>query len=65
MEKNIFIHKLIGLTTEDAIRLIKDNNFISRIAYEDGEHFIITMDICVDRINLEIEEGIVVSAHFG
>ena len=65
MEQNIFIHKLIGLTTEYAIQLIKDNNFTSRIVYEDGEHFIITMDLRFDRINLEIEEGIVVSAHFG
>ena len=62
---DIFLHKLIGLTTDDAILLIKDNNFTSRIVYEDGEHFILTMDLCFDRVNLEIEEGIVVSANFG
>ncbi len=60
-----FLHKLIGLKTEDAIRLLNENNFKSRIVYEDGEHFIITMDLRFDRVNLEIEEGFVVSAHFG
>lgn len=60
-----FLHKLIGLKTEDAIRLLKLFSFKSRIVYEDGEHFIITMDLRFDRVNLEIEEGFVVSAHFG
>jgi hypothetical protein len=36
-----------------------------RVMTEDGEHFVLTMDYRPERLNVELENGIVVDARWG
>ena len=59
--------EVIGLTEEKAIELIENKSgmIMYRIVKRDGENFPVTMDYRLDRINLEITEGIVTYAYVG
>jgi hypothetical protein len=51
---------LIGHTIEKARELLKAyNNFRLRIVKQDGVSRVITMGYCIDRLNINVEEGIV------
>lgn len=64
MDKD-FLQKLIGKEEKEAIKLIEDNNYKSRIVSRDGNHYIVTKDYKTDRINLDIDLGVVTYASFG
>jgi hypothetical protein len=59
--------EVIGLPEEKAIELIENKSgmIMYRIVKRDGENFPVTMDYRLDRINLEITEGIVTYAYVG
>lgn len=59
--------EVIGLTEEEAIELIenKSGQIVYRIVKRDGESFPVTMDYRLDRINLEITQGVVTYAYVG
>lgn len=56
---------LIGLSEEDAIKMCSDSEYQYRIVRRDSENFIITMDLRFDRINLEIDDGVVTKCDLG
>lgn len=58
---------IIGKTEQEAIEMInnKGGQVTYRIVKRDGESFPVTMDYRMDRINLEIENGIIASASVG
>ena len=57
--------EVIGMEKHAAIVKIENAGCVARIVAEDGEHFIVTMDMRADRLNLEVVQGKVVSAHRG
>lgn len=59
--------EIIGKTEQEAIKIIdnKGGQVTYRIVKRDGESFPVTMDYRMDRINLEIENGIITSATVG
>jgi hypothetical protein len=59
------ISALVGMTEADAVSLIDGVGWTSRISARDGESFVLTMDYRTDRVNLEIEDGIVTVATIG
>lgn len=59
------IKTLIGLTTEEGKNLSKKNNMKFRIIREDDEIFMVTSDFLIDRVNVEIDNGIIVKSAIG
>lgn len=53
------MEKLIGKKLEEAVTDIKGNGLTPRIVREDNKNHIITMDLRMDRVNLEVDKGIV------
>lgn len=60
-----FLESLKGKTEVEARELCKDTEYTVRKVREDGEHFIITMDLRFNRINLELENGLIVKCDIG
>jgi hypothetical protein len=56
---------LIGLPLDDAVAVAMTHGFSIRLAREDGADFILSMDLNVRRINLEVVDGRVFSASAG
>jgi len=56
---------LIGKTEEEAKILIEESGFYWCVTKRDDRYFVVTMDYRMSRINLEIEDRIVVSANIG
>lgn len=50
---------LEGLSIKDARELAEKNKKIVRVIVEDGEPLIVTSDLRSDRINVEVENGVV------
>lgn len=57
-----FENTVIGMETKECYDYLDTNQFIRRTIREDTNSFPVTDDLRVDRINLEIEKGIVVEA---
>lgn len=60
--------QVIGMSEAKAIETIESNQdeaLITRVLRRDDESFIATMDYRLDRINLEIDDGIVTTANIG
>ncbi len=57
--------ELLGLTVDKATQLATGWGYQVRIVREDGDWFVLTMDLQSRRINLEIENGLVVQAGAG
>jgi hypothetical protein len=55
----------VGLARDEAIAAAEADDRSWRIAREDGEEFVLTMDYRPDRINFEIDAGVVTSAWMG
>jgi len=60
-----YLLDLIGRSKENAISKIEYDEFVYRIIKEDGIYYMMTMDHKPNRINLEIENDIIISANFG
>lgn len=56
-----FGKSIVGLSEEDAVNLIKQDNRVYRVAQRDSEKYSLTMDFSPDRINLFIEKSKVIS----
>lgn len=57
--------KLIGLTEEKALEALKDVGFFGRITFRDGKSLMRTMEFRNNRVNLSIENGLVIGAKIG
>ena len=60
-----FLKSLIGLTKDDCIKLCNENNYDCRIMREDDNKYLGTCDLRFDRINLELDNGIVSACSIG
>ena len=60
-----FLEQLIGLPEPEARFLCKENEWVFRVTYQDGNHFIVTMDLSFNRINVHIDKGIITKADIG
>lgn len=65
MIANDLLPRLIGMIEKDAYQLISNAGFFPRITKRDNKAYICTRDYRTDRINLEIENDIVVKADVG
>jgi hypothetical protein len=57
--------RVIGKTEQDAIKAIAELELRVRISKRDGIPNVLTRDRRPDRINLEVESGVVVGASIG
>lgn len=57
--------ELIGMSKQDAIELAKARNVTMRIVVENGEHFMVTDDYWMNRLNIEIKDNKVVKVSRG
>lgn len=58
-------NNLVGLTEAEAGAKLKEQGSSYRISSRDGEYYIVTMDLRMDRYNLHIENGKVISFEMG
>lgn len=56
---------LLSKNKEDAVKIAEENFFKTRVLKEDGKAFMGTMDYNVNRLNFEIEKGLVVKVSKG
>ena len=56
---------VIGMEKQAALDLITGSGLRARIETEDGEHFILTMDLDNNRLNLTVTDGKVTSVRRG
>jgi hypothetical protein len=59
------LESLIGLTKEEGRKLCLDNDYKIRVTREDSNNYVITMDLRFDRINLELDNGIITKCDIG
>lgn len=65
INKENLLKDLIGMTKESGSRLCRENDYEVRITREDSINYVITMDMKFNRINLEIEEGLIAKCDVG
>lgn len=56
---------LVGLTKEQAEAAAAKAGYTVRVTQEDGQMFPMTMDYRTNRINIEVEDGVVTAASVG
>lgn len=57
--------RVVGMPEAEAAETISDAGFISRITERDGQPLASTADYRTDRINLAVDDGVVVGVEFG
>jgi hypothetical protein len=62
---NELLESLIGMNKESGTELCKENDYKVRIKREDSNNYAITMDLRFDRINLEIDKGLITKCDIG
>ena len=64
-ESKELLESLIGMTEDNGLKLCKENDYDTRIVREDSNNYAITMDLRFNRINLEIDNGIITKCDIG
>lgn len=54
-----------GKTLEEATQYAKDGGYTVRIVEQDGQSFMLTMDVNQSRINFRVKNGYVIDAYGG
>lgn len=65
MTKREFLLKIINLPEEEAFEFAKLEGYKARVTENNGMYYIVTMDLNTGRVNLRLEDGIVIGANFG
>ena len=60
-----FLESLLGLSEEEAVNRCIDNGHRVRVTRTDDRYYIITMDLRFDRVNLELDNGVITKADVG
>lgn len=60
-----FLKSLIGMGKDDGFELCEENDYKFRITREDSNNYIITNDLRFDRINIEIDNGLITKCDIG
>lgn len=63
MEKDVSIY--IGQNKEDFESYCDENNIDYRILSEDDNHYIVTADLKMNRLNIHLNAGIITSIYLG
>jgi hypothetical protein len=63
--KKELLDSLIGMDVESGSKLCKENGYVVRITREDSLNYMVTMDLRFDRINLEIDNGLITNFGIG
>lgn len=61
----LILDSVIGKTLDQAKELAGFSGFSVRVTRVDEERYFVTMDLRFDRINLELENGIIVNSNIG
>lgn len=64
-QRAIFIEGLIGTVEAAAVQKLLDAGLTPRICRRDEQWMVVTRDLRTDRVNLQLEGGVVVKAHIG
>ena len=62
---DLILESLIGKSLNEANQLAGFNGFAIRVTREDSTNYTVTMDLRFDRINLQIDNGVVTSCNIG
>lgn len=62
---DILAGNVVGRTKEEAVRMVETAGCVLRVTVEDGNHFVCTRDYRTDRINVNVEGGVVKAADVG
>lgn len=65
MEEKELLEVLIGMDRDMGRDLCKENGYSVRVTREDETNYAITMDFRLDRINLELDKGIITKCGVG
>ncbi len=65
MTETEILDTLLGMSKDLANELCLHNGYTTRVTGSDGEHFIVTMDFRMDRINLILIDDIVTESSIG
>lgn len=60
-----FAATVIGMSESEAIAVIEAEGYVARVVARDGEHFMVTEDYSVTRINLVVVDDTVTEATVG
>jgi hypothetical protein len=64
-ESKELLESLIGMTEDNGLKLCKENDYDFRVVRQDSNNYAITMDLRFNRINLEIDNGIITKCDIG
>ena len=64
-DKNLLLQSLIGKPLEQAKELAGFNGFAIRVTREDSTNYMVTMDIRFDRIDVQIDNGVITKNDIG
>lgn len=62
---DLILQSLIGKSLNEATQIAGFNGFAIRVTREDSTNYLDTMSLRFDRINLQIDNGIVTSCNIG
>lgn len=62
---DLLLESLIGKTLNEAKELASFNGFSIRISREDNNNFTLTMNMRFDRIDIELDNGLVTKSKIG
>lgn len=62
---DLLLESVIGKTLDQANHLAGFSGFTIRVVRENGESYMITADLKLTRINVEIENGLVIKSYLG
>ena len=64
-ENQIILESLIGKSLERARELAGFNGFTIRVTREDSTNYMVTMDMRFDRIDVQIDSGLITKCNIG
>lgn len=63
--KKLDLENLIGKNKYDAQKIVESHGYIFRITSENGNYYMITCDFKTNRVNVKIEDDLIVEADLG
>lgn len=63
--RQIDVSAYVSLTLEEAINKAQENELIYRIVKRDGERFMVTMDLKMNRLNFTVDNNIITNCKVG
>jgi hypothetical protein len=61
----LIVDRLVGMSEEDAIKMIESHEMVARVVSRDGENFTVTAEFKMGRINLDVIDELITAANAG